>query len=288
MCLIHRLAGIATFVNAIFHTCIAFGDVKSQNISTLIAPIAFAALAITSLPPIRKYWYEPFLRVHQLSSIVGAFSLWWHVSTTNTFVFICQTVIAIVFLTALVTHIAMILYRNDVYHGGPAARITGSDELVQIELELKKPLSIQPGQYVNLWIPSLGICSFAQSHPFIVVSWSETPMHSLRLVVEPLNGLTRKMAEAANRSSEPRKALFSGPHGKSFTLQGYSNVVIIATGLGIFAQLPYLQKLAHCSDKRRIHVVWYMGSSNDTPTPGVAYDMAKDTINKALEKNHVC
>lgn len=96
------------------------------------------------------------------------------------------------------------------------------------------------------------------------------------------------MVEAAKRSSESRTALFSGPHGRNIALESYSNVVMVATGLGIFVQLPYLQKLAHCSDKRRIHVLWYMGEEDGKQTPGVAYDMAKDTINKALEKNHVC
>ncbi|EKG09128.1 FAD-binding 8 [Macrophomina phaseolina MS6] len=291
---IHRIAGVATLVAATFHVCVmlvARESISSENRHSLMALIVFGIIAITSFPPLRKYWYESFLRIHQLSSIVAFLSLLWHVPSGNTFFVICQTITAAIFLIALIAQVAVMVYRNDLYHGGPTVRIGGSKELLQIDLELRKPLRTEPGQYVNLWIPSLSTWSFAQSHPFAVASWSEAPASHLRLVVKPFNGLTRKMAESVEQSTRPRRALFSGPHGKKISLAGYSNVVMIATGLGIFAQLPYLQKLAHCEGRRqrhgqRIHVVWYMSSNSGAPMPDSAYDIAKDVINDALGKNH--
>lgn len=47
------------------------------------------------------------------------------------------------------------------------------------------------------------------------------------------------------RGSAPRLALFSGPHGISVLVGEYETVLMVATGFGIAAQLPYLRKLIH-------------------------------------------
>jgi len=54
-------------------------------------------------------------------------------------------------------------------------------------------MQVKPGQYINLWIPSIGFWSFTQSHPFVVTSWSEWRQDILELFVEPQKGLTRDM-----------------------------------------------------------------------------------------------
>jgi hypothetical protein len=43
---------------------------------------------------------------------------------------------------------------------------------VQITIILQKPLKINTGQYINIYIPSLGIRSSMQTYPFVVASWT--------------------------------------------------------------------------------------------------------------------
>jgi NAD(P)H-flavin reductase len=65
-----------------------------------------------------------------------------------------------------------------------------------------------------------------------------------------------------NRS---RLALFSGPHGISTPVCAYESVIMIATGFGIAAQLPYVKQLIlgynNCKARtRRVHLVWQLQS----------------------------
>jgi hypothetical protein len=58
--------------------------------------------------------------------------------------------------------------------------------------------------------------------------------------------------------------LFSGPYGKQAPIHEYENIVMMATGFGIAAHLPYLKKLIHDHHSyktsiRRIHLIWQMG-----------------------------
>jgi Ferric reductase NAD binding domain len=58
-------------------------------------------------------------------------------------------------------------------------------------------------------------------------------------------------------------ALFSGLHGISALVGEYENVLMIASGFGVAAYLPYLKRLIHGYNARRvharqIHLVWQL------------------------------
>ena len=61
----------------------------------------------------------------------------------------------------------------------------------------------------------------------------------------------------------PWLAIFTGPHGVSLPVEYYETILMIASGSGIFALLPYLQQLIYRYDlcktyTRRIHLVWQL------------------------------
>ena len=122
------------------------------------------------------------------------------------------------------------------------------------------------GQYINVWIPSVSFWSFLQSHPFVVTNWADGKQDTLELFIQPRRGLTRELFSHGTlneRVSVPRLALFSGPHGTSVPVGEYETVVMVATGFGIAAQLPYLRKLIHGYNTynartRRVHLVWQL------------------------------
>jgi hypothetical protein len=102
----------------------------------------------------------------------------------------------------------------------------------------------------------------------MVTSWAEGHQNTLELLIEPRRGLTgellccRKYDMKINRS---RLALFSGPHGLSMPICAYESVIMIATGFGIAAQLPYLKQLIqgynNCKARtRRVYLVWQLQS----------------------------
>lgn len=159
------------------------------------------------------------------------------------------------------------LYRNGALrYGHSRAFITHAHGTVKISISLSRPLKVEAGQYINLWIPSISFWSFLQSHPFVVTSWADGRQDTLELFVEPHKGLTRELLHYAEtdgegRAMKSRLVLFSGPHGISAAVDNYENVLMIADGFGIAAHLPYLKRLIHGYNARkvcarRIHLIW--------------------------------
>ena len=164
-----------------------------------------------------------------------------------------------------------ILYRNASFQRGlPRARTTRMNGGIKVALIVPSRLRIKPGQYVNLWIPSVSFWSFMQSHPFVVASCTEGEQTVLELLIGPRRGLTSKLLRDNTYSctsvpSDLRLALFGGPHGLSAPVADFETVLLVASGLGIVAQLPYVRDLIRGYNDfqvhtRRIHLVWQLGS----------------------------
>jgi NAD(P)H-flavin reductase len=123
-------------------------------------------------------------------------------------------------------------------------------------------LAIKPGQYINVWILFVSFWSFTQSHPFVVISWAVEEQKTLDLFIEPRRGLTRELLHRASKNQAlDFLVMFSGPHRKSVPVEEYETILMIASGFGIAAQLPYLKQLIHGYNARdvrarRIHLIW--------------------------------
>ena len=71
--------------------------------------------------------------------------------------------------------------------------------------------------------------------------------------------------EGEPQASDFRLAIISGPHGSGISVGDYGKVLMIATGFGIAAQLPYLKELVHGFNSyqvrtREIRLVWQLQS----------------------------
>ncbi|OJD10435.1 hypothetical protein AJ78_08552 [Emergomyces pasteurianus Ep9510] len=176
------------------------------------------------------------------------------------------------------------IYRNQVLSSqlSPRALVTcekddRSDKDAQVEgrpikihVTLPRPLEVKAGQYVNLWMPSvgLGLASWMQTHPFMVTSWSPGKQDVLELFAQTRRGLTAKLqARAAVDGSASFSVFVSGPHGLSEPVSQYETVLAIASGFGIAGVLFYLKQLLHgyntsTSSIRRVHLVWQVETLN--------------------------
>lgn len=171
--------------------------------------------------------------------------------------------------------VAMLLYRNGIFSGRGAPRALVSFTVkespagvdvtaAQVLLVLPRPVHVEPGQYINLWIPSVCFGSWMQSHPFTVTSWSRGEQDSLRLLIQPQRGFSRDLARRCNlgmKGTDSFLALFTGPHGITKVIDRYETVLLVASGFGIAASIPYLKKMIHgyntcTSHVRRLHLVW--------------------------------
>lgn len=164
------------------------------------------------------------------------------------------------------------MFRNGCsYRRGSRVTVTSTCGMVKLKLHLGKPLKIEPGQYLNLWMPSVSLGACLQSHPFVVTSWSAEPQTSLDMLIQPRRGLTRDLLLLAHQNASNRWAVVGGPYGQTIPAGKYATVVMVADGIGIAAQLPYLQKLIHGYHARqvftrRIHLIWQVNDIGKHPS----------------------
>ncbi len=224
-------------------------------------------LLLLSLPFLRRLSYEIFIRTHQALAALSAFAIWRHLALKPLLPRLYVYIFAVTFLSTLLLQCGFVIYRNGAIGCGYArASITHVNDTVMIRLTLSRPLKVKAGQYICLWIPRISFWSFLQSHPFVVTSWSEGKQSSLDLFIEPRGGLTRELLRHSKTDSDGSSsclALFSGPHGISTPVGDYETVLMIASGFGIAAHLPYLKQLIYgynaCKTRtRRVHLVWQM------------------------------
>lgn len=147
------------------------------------------------------------------------------------------------------------VFKHDEKNSGP----------VSLTIILGRPLEVEAGQYINVFIPSLGIRSLIQSHPFVVASWTGKKQTKLELIIEPRHGWTKRLHSRKTSGSGPSgglgRVLFTGPHGVPVPVCDYEHHVMIASGYGIIAHLPLLDRLvqgmqAREAQARRIRLVW--------------------------------
>lgn len=118
---------------------------------------------------------------------------------------------------------------------------------VCIHVLLPRPVKVEAGQYINLWIPLVSLWSWMQTHPFTVTSWSEGAQDTVKLLVHPCCGLTADLryASATAGSSVSFVALFTGPHGVSEEVGRYESVLVLDSGSGIAVAISYLKKVIY-------------------------------------------
>jgi predicted ferric reductase len=233
-------------------------------------------LMLLSLPFLRKPSYELFLRSHQALAVLSLYALWQQLRSKSLLVRICLCVSTGMLGLTSCLQLCSILYRNASFRRGfPRARMIKTIGGIKVTVLVPSRLQMKAGQYINLWIPSISFWSFLQSHPFVVASWTEGEQTTLELLIGPQKGLSSKFLRNSTYGSGSALAdlclaVFSGPHGLSAPLAEFEIVLLVASGLGLVAQLPYLQHLIRgyndfqvCT--RRIHLVWQLDSLGKPP-----------------------
>ncbi|KAJ5183255.1 hypothetical protein N7492_000871 [Penicillium capsulatum] len=283
---IHRATGWMAVAMLFFHIIIGLQDqtfsfplTEKQNLLTVIGASALGILALFSIPYLRRWSYEIFLRSHQMLAGLFVYATWNHLRAHAGSELYVYVTLGILGLTTLL-ETTSILYRNGTLsgRGAPRALVSFSGKAIHgesprnitaanIQVILPRPVRVEPGQYINLWMPSVSLWSWTQTHPFTVTSWSKDRQDSLKLLVQPRSGFSADLIRHGalpTNSSISFLALFTGPHGITEGVEQYETTLIIATGFGIVTSIPYLKKMIHgyntcTSQTRRLHLVWQEG-----------------------------
>lgn len=203
--------------------------------------------------------------MHRLLALIFVIGVCQHLlPTTNT-----QFRVFVSYLGALVGFgliRAITTLHQNIKWGEQSTRAILNDRhgVTHVRLHMPRPMKIDAGQYILLWVPRVSVSAPTQVHPFVVVSWAEVEQNSIEIIVRSRRGFSERLSRHCQRyggRNIQRRALLSGPHGISIPVWDYRAVLLIASGSGVAAVLPYLTKLIHgyyfgkgCT--RRVHLIW--------------------------------
>jgi hypothetical protein len=118
-----------------------------------------------------------------------------------------------------------------------------------------------------------------------MVASSELEGYDFALRIQPEAGFTRRLLGICprNRNNIKTSAFIEGPYGGGFDLRDYGTVVLLASGIGIVGQLPYIQELVQdyrCSKTktRDLLLVWLVEEETQR-------DLVSEILDKMLRRD---
>jgi predicted ferric reductase len=224
-------------------------------------------VAIGLLALLRRVAYELTLKLHQALALLLLGSLYGHIPKGSRMARMLLYVTAGLFCTGTVLQLCRIMYRNIPPPSTMRVHKHGGAAIVSIEL--RRGWKIRAGQYVQLCFPGVTALSGFESHPFMICWWDQrSDQHPLVLEVlvaeRKARSFTSRFQRLLNDEQGRRGAptvFVDGPFGVSADLHKYSTVLLVATGIGIAAQLPYTKELVRASSHwtamtRKVLLVW--------------------------------
>ncbi|KAF2194711.1 hypothetical protein K469DRAFT_706201 [Zopfia rhizophila CBS 207.26] len=267
--LMHRWMGRICVIQGLVH-----GIINASTSSPLVADnlllSLLSALGGLSFLYVRRYMYEIFLKTHLVFSLALAVTLWIHVSFANTRAVVCLGVGSALWLMHHVAWLIRLIYRNT----GPGcskditfnrlSNEASSAQAMTVNITLRRPWNISPGQYVYLTLPGITRhrAGFIQSHPY-VIAWADGS--DITLLIQRCDGFSDTLF-TTNLQKQP-SVIVDGPYGQIQPLDAYDKVLFIASGIGIAAHLLSIRHLLEAHQKqsarvRRLSLVWFIETSD--------------------------
>ncbi|KAI9715115.1 MAG: hypothetical protein M1828_001050 [Chrysothrix sp. TS-e1954] len=222
------------------------------------------ALGVLSALPLRRCFYEIFLKVHTALSLVILIFLWIHVQPAIRLSSLSLLLSSALWTLQILISIAYSLYRNRGWHA-TAVIVGGSYTYARAKaywIDLNRPWKAQPGQYVYITVPKTAgnYLGLLQAHPYLI-AWTkggEDEDTSILILVEERRGFSSILDSCINRST-----LLHGPFGHAPDLGRYDKVALVASGIGFAGQLLQVRKLLEDRAKtqarvQRISLVWML------------------------------
>ncbi|KAI0525815.1 hypothetical protein F5B22DRAFT_254985 [Xylaria bambusicola] len=264
---LHTWLAAVVIVEVVLHTVLAVKqtgyDGPSHHVTGILASSSIGAIAVFSVPVIRRRMFELFTYIHTLLVTAALVAIWLHLppSSFQRGPRLYLLLSSFIFASTKVGRLLNVLYLSISFSaGGSVATVQEQGGGVEVRVRLARPLRFKAGQYIYLSLWRLSTLSIFESHPF-QICWAyrdESDQQVIVLLAQPRRGFTSRLLGPAPRKY---RALIEGPYGKSLSLGEYGTVLLLATGVGIAGQLPYVKELLElyqdCQAKtRRVALFW--------------------------------
>lgn len=226
---------------------------------------------------LRRYMFELAVKLHFALAVTLLYSMWRHGASDTWKERSHVLAITCAFLLSTTCQIIRALYRNFTF-GSAASKacLVRHRGVANLRVPLRRGWKVRPGQYVQLCIPGVTSWSLLQTHPFMICWW-EDDQDGTALSISFLvagrrpNSLTNRLVRTfcdPHRQSTPFTAWLDGPFGSETSLRAYGTVVLVATGIGIAAQLPHIKDLiracsGHEATIRRLCLIWELDNEGE-------------------------
>jgi hypothetical protein len=230
----------------------------------------FGAIAILSIVFVRRRIYEFFLATHFLASVALLILLWIHIRQLSLYMLTCLWASLGVLMTQKTLWLIYYCYRNIGSAPGSRASVkvypcsTPDETILQLEINVKRPWKLLPGQYVHLCLPSSRLlgAGLLESHPFMI-AWAahddRERLKTITILARSRTGFTRHL----NVQNNMARAILDGPYGgnETGTLIKHDTILLISSGIGLASHLNTARYLllahnAQTARLRRLTLVW--------------------------------
>ncbi|KAK9494524.1 ferric reductase NAD binding domain-containing protein [Lipomyces doorenjongii] len=218
---------------------------RNINIFGILGVVASCMILIQAQYVFQRYWYEIFLTLHLVLTIVFFIALRIHLSN-YTFVYYLYVAVTIYAVDRLIRLVRVLSGNVSGY-----AEIHANADATQIIIKPLVPFKYRPGQYAFLYVLRFNLW---QSNPFSVV---QTRDNKYIFVAKRRRGVTSKLhGYAVDRDTHRARIWLEGPHGTSYPFGKYESVLLLAGGIGITAAISYAVHLKDKGRKQQVAFLW--------------------------------
>lgn len=218
-------------------------------------------------PVFKARVYEVFWQSHRACALGLVFATWRHTYNQSRVSTWCIAGAAAAYALTLSIQILRIAVRNLAFGRRAECLINHQGNNLEVIVFPARPWTIRAGERVNLSIPGAGLMSIFQMHPFVITWWDNNEfgkLESFTLLVKPRSGFTNMLKMLP---STRHRAWIDGPYGPDRApgtpISDYGHIFMVATGIGIGAQVPYIKQLLEGYRRgvvrtQKIVLIWQM------------------------------
>jgi ferric-chelate reductase len=266
---LHRWVARIIFVCATIHMIsmyrnfLEFGFTAMEWQTDTCPPTGTAAwvllfwIVLSSLSPVRNLRYEIFVAQHVISYMGFIIAVIMHIQPFPQTIWVYAYIPCGLFVVDRLIRLAFYIRGTS-----KASLHKLGNELTLVTVKSNRLRSWEPGQFVLLSIPKLGIF---QSHPFTISNLPNSD-NEMRLICKRKGGFTKALNDfAETASNKPLLSFIDGPYGDVSKLQMYENLVLVVGGTAISFAMPVLSSIVLESRRssiatRNVTLIWAVRS----------------------------
>ncbi|OQE10077.1 hypothetical protein PENFLA_c095G09143 [Penicillium flavigenum] len=303
----HRWLGRICVLHCLLHGSVLGANARNTSLGAPLAIPLLAGCSLVSILPwtlaaILRLWPQLGLKVHHLLASIATGALFYHlIDRVSSYRWVLLGGICAGCAWSAGTCLHTMWFHRSWRITSRRALAQSFNRLLWLDIAVPMDWVAQPGQYVQLWMPRLGVRSSLQLPAFYVASVDTVhnapgapTTRTLRIVTRPRPGVTGRVAQAADHATYSTihfPVCVLGPYGHPPNLGQYGTVVFVLEDIGLFRALPFIRHLVQESRSRRntvqrLEVLWQVRLKHFSGFPPFFSDALRCRVLTGIDHPH--